>query len=573
MKLLKSVAWGLLLAALGPLPLAQAITIRDDKTEDQYIDLSADPRWASAGVYTSTSTCFASGGTLIHPEWAITAGHCLNGSADFVLGADRSNPDMQVDILSTSRHNQYSGGDIANGKDLAVTQLAEPILDVTPMRLYRGNSETSFNTVFVGYGQFGTGLTGDNMGGTGIRRAAENKIDLFGPAAGFSNGVILTDFDNPNNPSNSVFGSVTPLPLEGTVAFYDSGSGWFIETGGVTYLAAVTSFRAATHGTFNSDYGDIAGGTRVSRELTWIDDNHDVTQFWDRGFGNWNENSKWLPGAQPTLSNAAVIDGGLAVVTDVGEIAEYTFVVDTGQLRLQNNFATNYLLLRDGGKVEVDNSSSATTLVGSLRQESDGILEVNIRAGTTVGSGYDQLFVSADAELAGALVVTTASGYDDPGTRGDTDVFTPLTSGNRVGTFDDVEYDGTSLSEGSNYVGTSSLGADGMFRTVIYAGNTLMIENYLALSGDANGDGSVDADDLDVWNMNKFQAGDWTQGDFTGDGFIDGQDLLAWNANKFTSVQLIGLQQVVPEPGALVLLLCGLVALTRCRSRCVRAGS
>ena len=76
----------------------------------------------------------------------------------------------------------------------------------------------------------------------------------------------------------------------------------------------------------------------------------------------------------------------------------------------------------------------------------------------------------------------------------------------------------------------------------------------VGLPGDANGDGSVNGDDFDIWYANRFQIGtDVLTGDFNGDGTTDGEDFIVWNSNKFTTGA--GQLQNVPEPSALLLLL------------------
>ena len=54
--------------------------------------------------------------------------------------------------------------------------------------------------------------------------------------------VLLSDFDNPNNASDSSWGSSTPLPLEYLIAGGDSGGGLFINVDGIDLLAGVHSF-------------------------------------------------------------------------------------------------------------------------------------------------------------------------------------------------------------------------------------------------------------------------------------------------------------------------------------------
>ena len=192
------VGFTLLTALMAPTSL-DAITIRHDKTEAEYIALSTDPRWATAGVFTSSSTCSTSGGTLIHPEWVITAAHCANANTEFRLGATRNTADISAPVAERFLNPDYSGtGDITSGDDLALMRLAAPILDVTPMRMYRLLAgEIGMTTTVIGYGRFGTGLSGDNMGGAGRRRAGQNVIDSYGSIVGASNQIAVTDFDNP----------------------------------------------------------------------------------------------------------------------------------------------------------------------------------------------------------------------------------------------------------------------------------------------------------------------------------------------------------------------------------------
>ncbi len=54
--------------------------------------------------------------------------------------------------------------------------------------------------------------------------------------------------------------------------------------------------------------------------------------------------------------------------------------------------------------------------------------------------------------------------------------------------------------------------------------------------GDADLNGVVDGDDLDIWNMHLFMpSGLWSEGDFNGDGWIDGTDFGLWNENRFAN--------------------------------------
>jgi Lysyl oxidase/Bacterial pre-peptidase C-terminal domain len=64
-------------------------------------------------------------------------------------------------------------------------------------------------------------------------------------------------------------------------------------------------------------------------------------------------------------------------------------------------------------------------------------------------------------------------------------------------------------------------------------------QSYLV--GDANLDGSVDGQDFNIWNENKFTTvAAWSSADFNASGGVDGEDFNLWNANKFTSALRTG---------------------------------
>jgi hypothetical protein len=79
------------------------------------------------------------------------------------------------------------------------------------------------------------------------------------------------------------------------------------------------------------------------------------------------------------------------------------------------------------------------------------------------------------------------------------------------------------------------------------------------LSGDANGDGTVDGTDLNTVLSNYNSIGmTWAQGDFNADGTVDGADL---NTVLSNYNQISGVGAAVPEPSTLLLAAAGLLGL------------
>ncbi|MEM8680806.1 MAG: dockerin type I domain-containing protein, partial [Planctomycetota bacterium] len=201
------------------------------------------------------------------------------------------------------------------------------------------------------------------------------------------------------------------------------------------------------------------------------------------------------------------------------------------------------MTLQDAASVAVDVRNR-----GELRI-SDGIGQANVHrfsqtdTGTVVfelGSPFsaDQLDATAQVTLDGTLAIQPAGTYQDPDANGTFDEFSLITSTFVDGEFDTVTYNDLVLDWEFVSVDTRrSHEGDGLFRIVEYENQEVSFTNYLALHGDANGDGTVDGMDFTIWNSNKYLSGtDWTTGDFNGDGITDGQDFVLWNTNKFTSV-------------------------------------
>ncbi|MEM7314336.1 MAG: trypsin-like serine protease, partial [Planctomycetota bacterium] len=334
--------WILLLAAalfgLNP-QLAMAITRRHDVDDQVYINLASSDLYEAVGLWQAPGACGWSGATLIHPQWAITAAHCTpapDATPTFKLGASETDFYLQQDPDNWFRNPDYSGGaNIVNGHDFGLIHFPTPILDVTPAKLYRDVFEVDREATVIGFGRTGTGLTGEDTGlGIGVKRAATNWIDGRGGQVGWSVNVIVGDFDHPTSSvGNLPIGPSTATEFEGMIAFYDSGGAWFIEDNGQLNLAAVTSFRANTDEEADSNYGDIFGSSRITRDQAWIDSNNAASYYWTNTTGTWNTASMWDGGSVPGATETAVVTAGTVGINTPAS-TEYLFIDRSGTVQL-----------------------------------------------------------------------------------------------------------------------------------------------------------------------------------------------------------------------------------------------
>ncbi|WP_313207064.1 trypsin-like serine protease [Stenotrophomonas sp.] len=258
-----------LLLALATLPFtAGAIVIRSDVDDSAYrVPASAFPALADMPG--------EGHGVLIAPRWVVTAAHAapmegmdaevqIHGQAyrveRVVLHPGyRRMPDALGQAALASGNPGPIHAFLAASDDIALIQLATPVSDVAPVRLYRGQDETGRTATLVGKGATGTGLTGLLPGAPhrGQLRRAENAV------TGGNDRYLWYRFDGPGN----------GLPLEGVIGGGDSGGPLMIRDRDGWQLVGLGSWITAVpeHALEAGFYGQVVHNVRISRYAGWID--------------------------------------------------------------------------------------------------------------------------------------------------------------------------------------------------------------------------------------------------------------------------------------------------------------
>jgi len=260
----------------------------------------------------------------------ITAAHVIKNSfADsvdasdwqFLLGSDENwNTSEKKTPVSkillhpgwVARQNQFNrfGDGDELGVDLAIVYLASPVVGVYPAQFPQPSDDPlGQRAVLAGFGTLVEGINGNandsnqrRVGGENIFDRSVEKVFKEGVPDSHLGGLLAIDFDSSeekhntlgsNMPNMDLLGAgnsdTSPLPLEASTAYGDSGGPAFAHTQGAWRVHGVVSY-----GTKSSKYGDVTVFTRIASHHSWISENlPDWPNAKSIGYNEWRESSWW----------------------------------------------------------------------------------------------------------------------------------------------------------------------------------------------------------------------------------------------------------------------------------------
>lgn len=245
-------------------------------------------------VMVSVAGFYGTGVLLYGGQAILTAAHLFsNGSSAATVKFETS---AGTQTLTSSKVVVMSNYDAANtNNDLAIVWLnGHAPLTANRYELYRSSDEIGKTFTFVGYGQPGTGASGESLtySGTPIRQKASNQFDAdaatlkatLGPSITWTplaGTQLIADFDNGNVAQNALgrlinTGSTGLGSAEGLLTQGDSGGPALINgkvAGIASYVTSLSlgSAHPDVDNSINSSYGEIAAWQRVSAYQQVID--------------------------------------------------------------------------------------------------------------------------------------------------------------------------------------------------------------------------------------------------------------------------------------------------------------
>ncbi len=220
--------------------LAGTIVIRADRPDSLYRAMG--DRFPAVGRIGRRGD-----GTLIAPQWVLTAGHVAAGAEPagvVVMLGGRSYAIRRAIVHPEWRE--------LGPHDIGLLELTEPVTGVAPLPLYQGSTETGRMAILVGHGDTRTGLGGPWVS-DGLVRGATSVIESVDTLH------LVFRFRAPPRASE----------LEGAPGRGDSGGPALLEGDGTTYVAGISSAGYdGEHGP--GTYGAVDHFTRVSKYVDWI---------------------------------------------------------------------------------------------------------------------------------------------------------------------------------------------------------------------------------------------------------------------------------------------------------------
>lgn len=296
----------------------QTFGIRHDRALDEYEEVGANrppyngddyPDFGAVIAFSysldgSDEQEFVASGTLVRPDWILTAGHNFfdedqeapapPAGIEVLVGADPNAPSASHAVAELVFHPRWND-DFPAAYDLCLVRLSEPVASVAPAALNLAPVESIGAPVW--YGGFGdySEQEGEAPEAFSPRHAVQNVLDRIGPptsatigGVAYPGGTLAFDFDSPFGDINTLGdehvgedeaalgggdSAAAATAFEGTTVEGDSGGPLFARIGGAWQIIGVLSqgVNEPVLDHVDGDYGDISVFVRTAAHRGWIE--------------------------------------------------------------------------------------------------------------------------------------------------------------------------------------------------------------------------------------------------------------------------------------------------------------